>query len=423
MSFIDDYYASLKQKPTLKKVRINEVGGVNNSDSLVLRKQKKNNSSISLENIDSKTIIINSVYDNFDRLVELCINEMRYIPRILMQIIAYSSSFCPKLTKITIKRCSIDVYTIYEIKKLLPSSMITEVCLDYSPLVQANYATLLDEASNLKHLSLVGCHIDDVVCKLIMTKLVYNCPAETNLLLLNLSCNHITDVGAQYIGETLRTNRHLRYLNLSGNRITDEGATYIFNSLCNFVVTQDELYEKKNRFMKTLKSMQARHALEILHNIDDQIISNRKGTRVFKKSSTASLRRKSITSKFDFRVPVGEKPVSPISIDPFSSQYVVLKKGKMHCTGNMVLCYLNLSYNNMSYLSLTKLKSVLLYQILAKKLDQTGLIKVVVDGNNMPEFCEQMQCISELLTRCVVAKARAFADLGARRKSVGRTPR
>ncbi|KAJ8711839.1 hypothetical protein PYW08_008793 [Mythimna loreyi] len=74
-------------------------------------------------------------------------------------------------------------------------------------------------------------------------------PAEPTLLVLNLSSNHITDVGAKHLAEALRNNRHLRYLNISDNHVGDDGAKFIFEVLAEFPLNNNEIQDKKRILM------------------------------------------------------------------------------------------------------------------------------------------------------------------------------
>lgn len=292
--------------------------------------------------------------------------------------------------------------------KFLSLTTITEICLDDSPIPESNYALLLQNQSKLSSLSLSRCTINDEVCKQIAVTLKFLEPAEATLLTLNLSSNHITDAGAKHLGEALRTNRHLRYLNLAGNRIGDEGANHIFHALIDFPLTYDETKEKLKRRLAYLRARQAAY-LECLmscdsRSLDDFSMINKKSP---KKSTAAKNKVKKLpnetvnTSMHVEAEMIINKPF-PLFKDPFESSFIRFVDGDSHCVGNMVLCYLNLCYNDLSYSSLKKLQAVLLYQSVSKNTNQTGLMRVLIEGNQLPSTCSEIGRISELLHKNVV---------------------
>lgn len=372
---------------------------------------------------DINTCIVNVIYDDLDRLVGINFEHMVVMPRKPLQLITLCSPFLPKLNRIAITSSHINMYTIFELQKFLMASGITDICLDYSPLPESNYYILLNEASNLKNLSLVGCHINDEVCSIIANKLIYGCPAERNLCLLNLTSNEITDIGAVCLGVMLRSNRCLRYLNLSANHVTDEGAARIFSALNEFSLHDTERYENRKRYVDYLKKRQEmlkRILSEYEDSIDGTIQSSRKvKTKKPLKSSGAksdpSARSRLYSDDFSIRASImAEEFIGPFE-DPFSDNHVQKKENILYCEGNTTLCYLNLSYNNLSYFSLTQLQSVLMHQTLTKKPDQVGLLKVVLDGNNLPQHCQQLGTINDLLARAV--NLRSPKEYGAKRKT------
>jgi Ran GTPase-activating protein (RanGAP) involved in mRNA processing and transport len=54
---------------------------------------------------------------------------------------------------------------------------------------------------------------------------------NSTLIVLGLSRNGITDVGAQHLGKMLKENRHLTVLGLEDNRISDRGVELLANAL------------------------------------------------------------------------------------------------------------------------------------------------------------------------------------------------
>ncbi|XP_072933247.1 uncharacterized protein [Epargyreus clarus] len=350
---------------------------------------------------DANALTIIAMYDTYNCLSEIILSKVK-VPRIMMQVMGLLLPYFPNLITLTVRRCRIECYIIYEISKMLELSCITTLCLDESPVVEQNYDMLLCQQSNLRNLSLCRCKINDDACKLIALKLCHGAPAE-NLQVLNLSSNHITDIGAKYLGDALRTNRRLRYLNLADNRIGDDGAAHVLNVLMEFPLTHDEVVNKRLRYIKYLKCKQAlylRYLNECATKSFDEI-------SMYSRKSTPKRKKPTRKDKDSFRYSdedikgKAEMLAAEILgnfIDPFDSTSIRLRNNYYYCLGNMVLSYLNMSYNNLSYLSIKKLQNVLMYQSVAKKPNQSGLVKAVIDGNNLP-MCKELVFINELFGR------------------------
>ncbi|XP_062821192.1 leucine-rich repeat-containing protein 71 isoform X4 [Anolis carolinensis] len=99
--------------------------------------------------------------------------------------------------------------------------------LEGNPLPERSFYKLISEETNLVHLSLRNNDIDDEAAYLIGQALSSLKSSNKTLASINLSCNHITDVGATHIANGLRLNRSLLSLSLAHNRIGDEGALKI----------------------------------------------------------------------------------------------------------------------------------------------------------------------------------------------------
>ncbi|XP_059051705.1 leucine-rich repeat-containing protein 71-like [Achroia grisella] len=441
----DGFFQSLKQEETVKYKKISVKHPVLSSkvstrvDLEKLDEKLINDTSTEIDLLaDENAILIIAFYDNMKRLTEIVLHKTK-VPRALIQIISYLAPSYEQLTKLSIRSCRIDMYTNHELAKMLPLSSITNICLDGSFVPEGNYHILLDaKCVRLRNISLCRCQINDVVCKLIALKLCHPCPAEKSLLLLNLTSNHITDIGAKYLGEALRTNRCLRYLNLSDNHIGDDGAGYILDALQCFSLTYNENINKRKKHIEYLKK---RHAvyLKYLNELyanrsNDEYSQNSKiNSTKKKKGSTTSLKSKCSSrketkkenlplyledSKHRAEMIAGEL-VGPFR-DPFSSGAVNPENGHCYCLGNMVLCYLNLSYNNLSYLSVNKLYNVLQYQSTVKKLNETGLMKVILDGNYMPVFCDEYNSIVEFLNKSLSNfGGKLFSEFGRRKSRTG----
>lgn len=362
-----------------------------------------------------QVVNIHTVYDQNQQLAQLKFVKNSSIPRSVLKIISFIVPFHPYLTTIKIDRGA-NKEVLYELSHILSLSNLTEITLDGNVIREANYYILLEEHSSLKYLSLARCKINDDVVKLIAEKLL-TCP----LSLLNLASNRIMDAGATYLGNVLRTNRKLTYLNLSDNSITDTGAIEILNALMPFSLNADEVTEKKIRHFAYLKKRQDL-VMKILEELRaTEVEPEKKVTKkiamkqvlVGKKKSKSTLKEnetaipppaapfldKALLDKAEERATASLGPYE----DPFSAENVVTTDGIVHCLGNNILCYLNLAYNNLTYFTVKKLCDVVSVQQRGKR-DPKGLIKVCIDGNNMPEACPELTEIDYMLERGLANK-------------------
>ncbi|CAH2095473.1 unnamed protein product [Euphydryas editha] len=413
----DEYYKSLKQTETKsrsKRINLLSQKKIQESspDDLAYSDQTPSLTTTSSSHVNN--VAITCMYDQYNTLTELKISNVKQVPHILLKIIGLLIPHYRNIVTININNCGINMYIIYELGKMLHASTITELCLDGSALSSNDYSMLF-ESKNLRNLSLCRCKIYDDACEIIASKLHHTATAD-NLLLLNLSSNHITDEGAKYFGNALRTNRHLRYLNLANNHISDYGAGYLLDMLIEFPLTHDEILNTRRRrldYYKLKQTLYAKYLEEYCNNSIDQIsVISRKSSKR-RKTSTTTLKSKSsgrkekerpssANAKEDYVKMKAEMMTAEILgpfIDPFDSDFVKIVDGYIYSFGNMALASLNLAYNNLSYLTIKKLYQVLLYQNVMRNPNQKGLIKVVLDGNNMPVNCTEITAISDLMAR------------------------
>ncbi|CAB3238602.1 unnamed protein product [Arctia plantaginis] len=371
-----------------------------------------------------------AVHNFRNRLIELTMEKYRctQIPRVLMQLLHVILPSYTKLTKFTIKDCFIDKYTIPELENILSVTNITDVCLDSSFLPEGNYDILLNQATSLQNLSLKRCNINDIVCKQIVSKLHFQQPAANRLLTLNLSSNRITDEGANSIGEALMSNRHLRYLNLADNLITDEGVKFIFDALKEFPLSNNESFDTKVQYMKYLRYSQVISNKRSMDVENNSMSKTRESSR--QKSLSKSLRSQMKTvkskssSKMDKRSCSIEEVGEVLKSDntnsdlivsfkhPFKKSLLSIKDGHSYSRGNLVLSYLNLAYNNLMSPSIQKLLEVLEYQKLHRYDNFFGLIKVVLDGNNLPVNCAELDNVDVLLKEFLGKTTRTKTAIG-----------
>lgn len=396
-------------------------------------------------------VIITARYDKFNRLIELVMKKVNLRIFQIMPVIALLAPYCSSLSKIVMQCCRINASVIYDLSKMLQWTAITEICLDDSPLPEANYAILLNVEGNvLKHLSLARCLINDVVCEQLSTKLHYNMIAENQLLTLNLSSNHITDEGAKFLANALRTNRRLRYLNLANNCITDIGFSHILDTLTEFHLTPSEMAQKKVCYVEYLKKRVAlsmdqlhftgRHSLSDsmdslrgskinMKKRNDTIVSAKSSTNIAPKYSAGRIRgqteiveiKKNKTQNREMEKVNSAKSVITNSkqpetnnpkdfsslldcLGPFKPSTVVEKDGWTYSKGNLELSYLNVAYNDLTLIGMRQLSTVLTYQSQVRQLGETGLIKIHIEGNLLPSDCPEIRTINNILANFFTGK-------------------
>lgn len=394
--------ATAKKKINLKsRKQLSQVTSAHASADDVINSLSQDKPEINTENV----IMIETVYDVNDNLVQLKFLKNNLIPRKVIKIIALTIPYQPHLTSITINS-GLSMDTLYEISKILPNSNIIEISLDNTFVSEANYHTLLTH-SKLKHLSLAKCTINDDVVKTIVDQLKDPRSASQKLSALNLSSNRITDIGAKYVADMLRTNRQLCYLNLAGNRITDQGAMNILDQLHEFPLHDQEILESRTRYVTYLKLKRDLMNAFIMELQTVKFDKNPKKRIMRKGKLDAQSLQNLISQKRIQETPaelqiilekaefMAEKKLGLFN-EPFSPNNTFSKDGVVRCFGNNTLAYLNIAYNNLSYVSLKKLQEVLTSQK-AVSITPRGLVKVVIEGNLLPVACKEYEEIDRLL--------------------------
>ncbi|CAH1636125.1 unnamed protein product [Spodoptera littoralis] len=373
---------------------------------------------INLNVYGEEVVPITAYYDVKKRLIEVAFLECQVtVSRKIIQAISLSLPYHSALTRFTFRRSGLTDKLIYEINKLLPISNITEVCFDDSHVKEGNYYILLEQFSQLKYLSLNRCCINDDICKKIFTNIHFHAPAGNTLQVLELGSNEITDEGAKFIGTVLRTNRCLLHLNLSGNMITDEGFRPMIETLMKFPLESDEimamrrrkfryLQNKINVYIRCLKDLKYGRAPTPTPASVDDMESSISGRRSLLKHSHKKHKKISRQSEAD-RAEAMARGIAGDFEDPFAPENLVYKDDNVaYSTGNLILCYLNMAYNNLEFPSLQRIKQVLAYQDdVAKARKETGLIRVILDGNYIPQKCDDMEEIDLYLRKVVILKS------------------
>ncbi|XP_045503873.1 uncharacterized protein LOC123700660 [Colias croceus] len=362
---------------------------------------------------DDDSIPVTASYNSKGHLTEIAIVNSPYeIPRKLIIAFTLCLPFHNSLGRITIIKDKINFAVIHEISKLLPHSNITQVFLENCD-SGAKYHLLLEHLSQLRNLTLRRLGIDDDECKNIVDKLGVGKPASKTLLTLDLSSNKLTDEAAHAFGYMLRGNRCLLHLNLCNNKISDIGADCILKSLTSFLVTDNEILDKKRRrfeylvkriaFYKQYKNeLILRQTQKESNKGKKHIMPHKKGH--LKKSKTEP--SFSIMSNLTIDELAEKMTLDNIGefIDAFDEENLVIVHDQKFSIGNLRLCSLNLSYNNLSYITVRKIYEVLNYQIkvLPKKLHlNTGLMRILFEGNSTPRYCQEYKDICLLLDKVI----------------------
>uniref|UniRef100_A0A2H1WMY3 SFRICE_012904 n=1 Tax=Spodoptera frugiperda TaxID=7108 RepID=A0A2H1WMY3_SPOFR len=390
------------------------------SPTSIVNNEPKNNLLVYGEEV----VPITTYYDIKKRLIEIAFLECQVnVSRKVIHAISLSLPYHAMMTRFTFRRSRLTDILIYEINKLLPISNITEVCFDDSYVKEGNYYILLEQFSQLRYLSLNRCCINDAVCKKIFTNIDFEAPAATSLQLLELGSNDITDEGAKFIGHVLRKNRCLLYLNLSGNKITDEGFRPIIESLMEFPLEPEEVLSMRRRKMRYLQNkmcVYARCLTELKYGKSstptEDIDSSSSGKKHQKHTPKFTERRRRKTLVHQSVADTAEAMARGIVgdfEDPFAPENLVYKgDNEAYSMGNLTLCYLNMAYNNLELPSVQRIKEALTYQeSVAKGRREAGLIRVILDGNYIPEKCDELEEIDLCLTKVLIMK------------SLGRKPR
>ncbi|XP_077600231.1 leucine-rich repeat-containing protein 71 isoform X4 [Stigmatopora nigra] len=107
----------------------------------------------------------------------------------------------------------------------------------------------------LTHLNLRNNRIEDEGVRLLASGLSTSRSANRSLISLNLSFNHIGDVGAGYLAKGLRFNRTLLFLTLSNNHIGDLGATQLAMVFGEIVLTHEEIVQRRKLLLEKMHSI------------------------------------------------------------------------------------------------------------------------------------------------------------------------
>ncbi|XP_060806111.1 uncharacterized protein LOC106131408 [Amyelois transitella] len=360
-------------------------------------KHKKPLSIQEITNVDTTNKIpITAYYDASGHLAEIAINKSKLkINRKIIKCINICLPFHPALYKISIKS-GLTCDVLYEVAKMLPHSNITDVCLDDTSIPEGNYFILLDRLTPLKMLSLKRCKINDIVCMEISKRIDLGGNGAA-LSVLDLGSNQITDRGIWYLADVLRRNRSLRHLGLSDNKITDYGFKFIMNHLKEFQMNKEEILGRKRRRIEFIRNVGLNNLVKRRDSASDGVVNHE--TQVhFRRGKQKSPRRKKQSAIIETTNVSAEAITKEEFSDVFDDDNIIIRDENMNCIGNFVLCSLNMAYNELDYFSVKRILDVLNYQKKLHKPPLTGLVRLMLDGNFIPQECDELNEIHLYLT-------------------------
>ncbi|XP_039174462.1 leucine-rich repeat-containing protein 71 isoform X2 [Crotalus tigris] len=187
--------------------------------------------------------------------------------------------------------------------------------LEGNPLPERSFYKLLSEESSLAHLSLRNNCIDDQAVLLIGQALSSLRSSNKNLASINLSYNHITDMGATHLANGLRLNRSLLSLSLAHNQIGDEGAQKLAEVLGPFALTHTEVVERRRLLLEKEAQERGRLPQRHLELKGDRPASHVSSTTIDKlqsaKGAKAVVKKKEPTKKEEKGPAGGAAPAQP----------------------------------------------------------------------------------------------------------------
>ncbi|KAJ7307160.1 hypothetical protein JRQ81_009145 [Phrynocephalus forsythii] len=330
------------------------------------------------------------------------------------------------------------------------------LAVEGNPLPERSFYKLISEDSTLAHLCLRNNEIDDEAAGLMGQALAALRSSHKGLVSINLSCNHITDVGATHLANALRLNRSLLSLSLASNRIGDEGALKLAEVLGPFALTHTEVVERRRLLLE--KESQERGRLpqrqpDVKSERPSSHVSNTaidklqpaKVTKALNKKKEKELAKKeekekalmsmvqaaTVAQAKKEEAKQGKKAVPPAEQKPVRGkgtksgpkdkrvqvQEVEVteptetvnpllepaehRDGKVFLPGNQVLLYLNLLRNQITEVGLKAFLAVVEHQISRVPppggKGPTGLLRLSLGKNNYPADSKTFARIQELM--------------------------
>ncbi|XP_057684393.1 leucine-rich repeat-containing protein 71 isoform X9 [Corythoichthys intestinalis] len=292
------------------------------------------------------------------------------------------------------------------------------ITLEGNPLLDHNHHLLFSEGNALTHLNLRNNQIEDEGARLLGAGLSTSKSANRNLISLNLSFNHIGDVGAGHIAKGLRFNRTLLFLSLSNNHIGDSGATQLATVFGEVVLTHEEIVQRRKLLLEKMHSssspVDAEHVAKLSNDQLPSVASN--ATSNSNRGENKSTAKKRETSKPDGkRAPTkdqkclkkaegqdmeekthvfdqeNKKPLEMVS--PLLNESTRQRDGELVQPGNTTLVSLSLAGNRITEVSLPQFLTSLQMQEGGK-----GLLRLCLQRNHFALECEPYIKLKELMT-------------------------
>ncbi|TRY65114.1 hypothetical protein DNTS_009669 [Danionella cerebrum] len=210
----------------------------------------------------------------------------------------------------------------------------------------------------LTDISLRNCRIGEEGARLIGSALSTKNSADKSLVSLNLTFNKIGDAGAMYLAQGLRFNRSLLCLSLSYNHIGDTGATHLAEVLGQFVLTHDEIVERRKLLMRVDRSSMAQSSLETPKKDEKpapSLSGKKEESKIAKKESKVPRGPVGKLGEKDKNVNISEQETTEAfveTVNPLLEPGIVHTGGKVIHPGNRSLISLNLSGNELTEQSL-----------------------------------------------------------------------
>ncbi|CAL8086962.1 unnamed protein product [Calicophoron daubneyi] len=307
-------------------------------------------------------------------------------------------------------------------------------------------AQLIDDSINLTKLQLRYCCLGPAEAKHIAMRLGITTSANSKLLSLDLSGNQLGDKGTIYLAEALRTNRTLLTLSLSNNNIGDIGAGALATVLSQFFLTHDEIVQRRLLISEMFLSENASQKQEqeqkeekvatkgkktensppkkgvedsefdgsrIDLSESDDSSANPNGSKTAPKGKPGRTSRNA--KQVADQVPIDGSPDLAQNVHPFLEKPEYVEPYGLRVTGNFVVAFLNLSRNKISCSGLEKLLSTVKFQVellnSGTKVNGTGLMKLLLRGNQFDETCKEMRSLMDvIMLRDPFAKGPLTAD-------------
>ncbi|KAL5040679.1 hypothetical protein RTP6_007665 [Batrachochytrium dendrobatidis] len=219
-----------------------------------------------------------------------------------MEAINLAITACSTITHLNFWNCGLTESHANLLATAIPTVNIRTLALDQNPSIpESFYSSFLGDDSMLKSLSLRGNGISDIGVKSFSAALKVN----RSLSNLNLWDNRITKDGAEILAESLRFGCNLQVLSLGKNTIGDEGAASFAKCLSNYLLTQEELQNRR----KQLAEMD-----RLRHDMEDDTASKKKN-RAGRGASA-----KPFDDKKDDKGKAKPKPLSKKGLDVVATQ-------------------------------------------------------------------------------------------------------